>query len=123
MGFLRLRLAAPFHFRAIATNCAFGWRRAGSTQRADLRLVVLPPPYMVESLKAGEVDGFCVGAPWNFVAAEQGLGHTLHYGCEIVERLTEKVLAVRCDWAWRYESVLMRLMSAVSAAAMFACRP
>ena len=33
-GFLRLHLAAHFLFRAIPTNCDFGWRRAGSTQRA-----------------------------------------------------------------------------------------
>ncbi len=39
---------------------------------------------MVESLKTGEVDGFCVGAPWNSAAVEQGLGRTLHFGCEVM---------------------------------------
>jgi NitT/TauT family transport system ATP-binding protein len=95
----------------------------GLDTAADLRLLVLPPPYMVESLRAGEVDGFCVGAPWNFVAEEQGLGHTLHYGCEIVQQLTEKVLAARCDWARQHESILVRLMRAISAAAAFASQP
>ena len=117
-----LTFGSTFPFSCHTYQLRF-WMAAGGLDTAeDLRLVVLPPPYMVDSLKAGEVDGFCVGAPWNFVAAEQGLGHTLHYGCEIIQQLTEKVLAARCDWAQHYESVLIRLMRAVSAAAAFASR-
>src|SRR5438552_5710137 len=41
------------------------WMAAGLDRDDDVRLVVLPPPYMVESLASGQVDGFCVGAPWN----------------------------------------------------------
>ena len=78
---------------------------------------------MVESLKTGEVDGFCVGAPWNSVAVELGLGHILHFGCEVVHPLTEKVLAARQDWTLRNEGVVIRLMRAVSAAAAFASMP
>ena len=65
----------------------------------DVRLVVLPPPYMVESLASGHVDGFCVGAPWNSVAVESGVGRILHFGSEIMARVSEKVLAVREPWA------------------------
>ena len=61
----------------------------------DVRLVVLPPPYMVESLASGHVDGFCVGAPWNSVAVDLGVGNILHFGCEIMARVSEKVLALR----------------------------
>src|SRR5208337_1797253 len=118
-----LTFGSTFPFSCHTYQLRF-WMAAGGLDAAEeLRLVALPPPYMVDSLKAGDVDGFCVGAPWNFVAAEQRLGHTLHYGCEIVQQLTEKVLAARCDWAQRYESVLIRLMRAVSAAAAFASRP
>ena len=47
------------------------WMAAGGIDPdEDVRLVVLPPPYMVESLASGHVDGFCVGAPWNSVAVE-----------------------------------------------------
>jgi len=118
-----LTFGSTFPFSCHTYQLRFWMAAGGLDTDADLRLVVLPPRYMVESLKAGEVDGFCVGAPWNFVAAEQGLGHTLHYGCEIVQQLTEKVLAARCDWAQRHENVLIRLMRAVSAAAAFASRP
>ena len=122
-GFLPLTFGSTFPFSCHSYQLRFWMAAAGLDTAADFRLVVLPPPYMVESLNAGDVDGFCVGAPWNFVAAEQGLGHTLHYGCEIVRRLTEKVLAARCDWAQNYESVLIRLMRAISAAAEFASQP
>jgi len=76
------------------------WMAAGGVDPdEDVRLVVLPPPYMVESLASGHVDGFCVGAPWNLVAVEAGLGHILHLGCEVMAQLSEKVLAMRERWA------------------------
>jgi NitT/TauT family transport system ATP-binding protein len=118
-----LTFGSTFPFSCHSYQLRFWMAAGGLDTAADLRLVVLPPPYMIESLNAGEVDGFCVGAPWNFVAAKQGLGHTLHYGCEIVQQLTEKVLAARCNWARRHEGVLIRLMRAISAAAAFASQP
>ena len=49
------------------------WMAAGGVDPdEDVRLVVLPPPYMVESLQNGHVDAFCVGAPWNSVAVDLG---------------------------------------------------
>ena len=76
------------------------WMAAGGVDPdEDVRLVVLPPPYMVDSLTGGQVDGFCVGAPWNSVAVESGVGRILHFGCEIMARVSEKVLAVRERWA------------------------
>jgi NitT/TauT family transport system ATP-binding protein len=45
------------------------WMAAGGVDPdEDVRLVVLPPPYMAASLGEGQVDGFCAGAPWNSVA-------------------------------------------------------
>ena len=88
------------------------WMAAGGIDPDDdVRLVVLPPPYMVESLTNGHVDGFCVGAPWNSVAVDAGIGRILHFGCEIQSRVTEKVFAVRERWAarWRRRRVLPRL--------------
>ena len=76
------------------------WMAAGGVDPdEDVRLVVLPPPYMVESLQNGHVDGFCVGAPWNSVAVDLGIGHILHFVSEIFARAAEKVLGVRQRWA------------------------
>ncbi len=61
----------------------------------DVRLVVLPPPYMVESLANRHVDAFCVGAPWNSVAVDLGIGLILHFVSAIFARAAEKVLGLR----------------------------
>ena len=49
------------------------WMAAGGIDPdEDVRLVVLPPPYMVDSLASRHVDGFCVGAPWEFGRGQTG---------------------------------------------------
>jgi ABC-type nitrate/sulfonate/bicarbonate transport system substrate-binding protein len=85
----------------------------------DVRLVVLPPPYMVDSLSSRQVDSFCVGAPWNAVAVELGIGHILHFGSDIFARAPEKVLAVRAAWSANRDDVLKRLVGALGQAAEF----
>jgi ABC-type nitrate/sulfonate/bicarbonate transport system substrate-binding protein len=60
----------------------------------DVRLVAIPPPLMVESLRAGQVDGFCVGEPWNSLAVAQGIGEIVIRKSEIFPNGIEKVLAV-----------------------------
>jgi NitT/TauT family transport system ATP-binding protein len=96
------------------------WMAAGGVDPdEDVRLVVLPPPYMVDSLASGHVDGFCVGAPWNSVAVDLGIGVILHFVCEILERAMEKLLAVRATWAQDNPDVLLRLVRAHRKAADF----
>jgi NitT/TauT family transport system ATP-binding protein len=96
------------------------WMAAGGVDPdEDVRLVVLPPPYMVESLASGHVDAFCVGAPWNSVAVDLGVGHILHFVSDILARAAEKVLAVREPWADKNPQVLAALIRAHARAAQF----
>jgi two-component system, oxyanion-binding sensor len=96
------------------------WMAAGGVDPdEDVRLVVLPPPYMVESLASGHVDGFCVGAPWNSVAVDSGVGRILHFGCEIMARVSEKVLAVRERWAEENPDTLAALIRALARASAY----
>jgi NitT/TauT family transport system ATP-binding protein len=74
---------------------------------------------MVESLASGHVDGFCVGAPWNSVAVDLGIGFILHFVSEILLRAAEKVLAVRARWAQEHPDTLRRLVRAHHRAAAF----
>ena len=100
------------------------WMAAGGVDPdEDVRLVVLPPPYMVESLANGHVDAFCVGAPWNSVAVDLGVGHILHFVSDILVRAAEKVLAVRQNWADRNPDVLKALVRAHIRAAEFIEQP
>ena len=96
------------------------WMAAGGVDPdEDVRLVVLPPPYMVESLSSGHVDAFCVGAPWNSVAVDLGVGHILHFVSDILARAAEKMLAVREPWADKNPQVLAALIRALARAAQF----
>ncbi|HEV7876979.1 CmpA/NrtA family ABC transporter substrate-binding protein [Bradyrhizobium sp.] len=96
------------------------WMAAGGVDPdEDVRLVVLPPPYMVDSLASGHVDAFCVGAPWNSVAVDLGVGHILHFVADILVRAAEKVLAVRRDWAEKNPDLVAALIRAHFRAAEF----
>ena len=96
------------------------WMAAGGVDPdEDVRLVVLPPPYMVESLANRHVDAFCVGAPWNSVAVDLGIGYILHFVSEILSRAAEKLLAVRASWAQEHPDLLRRLVRAHGKAAAF----
>jgi len=96
------------------------WMAAGGVDPdEDVRLVVLPPPYMVESLANKHVDGFCVGAPWNSVAVDLGIGAILHFCCEIVARGAEKVRSLRTSGAQENPDLVQRLVRAHRRAADF----
>ena len=100
------------------------WMAAGGVDPdEDVRLVVLPPPYMVDSLASGQVDAFCVGAPWNSVAVDLGVGHILHFVSDILVRAAEKVLAVRQNWSQKNPDVLAALIRAAARAAEFIEQP
>jgi ABC-type nitrate/sulfonate/bicarbonate transport system substrate-binding protein len=100
------------------------WMAAGGVDPdEDVRLVVLPPPYMVDSLANGHVDAFCVGAPWNSVAVDLGIGHILHFVSDILVRAAEKVLAVRQSWSQNNPEVVAALIRAAFRAAEFIEQP
>ena len=96
------------------------WMAAGGIDPdEDVRLVVLPPPYMVESLANKHVEAFCVGAPWNSVAVDLGIGYILHFVSDILASAAEKVLAVRSSWAQENPDTLAALVRAHGRAAAF----
>lgn len=61
----------------------------------DVDIVTVPPPYCADALESGEVDGVCVGEPWNSVAVERGAGAIILVTAQIWRRGVEKVLAMR----------------------------
>jgi ABC-type nitrate/sulfonate/bicarbonate transport system substrate-binding protein len=100
------------------------WMAAGGVDPdEDVQLVVLPPPYMVDSLANGHVDAFCVGAPWNSVAVDLGIGHILHFVADILLSAVEKVLAVRQAWSEQHPELVTALVRAHLRAAEFIEQP
>jgi NitT/TauT family transport system ATP-binding protein len=61
----------------------------------DVEITTVPPPFCADALEAGEVDGICVGEPWNSVAVERGAGQIVLATAQIWRRGVEKVLALR----------------------------
>jgi two-component system, oxyanion-binding sensor len=121
-GFEPLNFGMTFPFSNHNYQLRYWMAAGGVDPDEDVRLVVLPPPYMVESLASGHVDAFCVGAPWNSVAVDLGIGNILHFGCEIMTRASEKALALRESWADENPDALVALVRAMVRASEFATR-
>jgi two-component system, oxyanion-binding sensor len=114
-----LTFAMTFPFSTHNYQLRFWMAAGGVDPDEDVRLVVLPPPYMVDSLANGQVDAFCVGAPWNSIAVDRGVGHILHFVSDILVRAAEKVVAVRQSWSEKNPEVVAALIRAAFRAAEF----
>jgi len=96
---------------------------AGLVPDADVRLVVVPPPFMVEALANGIVDGFCVGSPWNSVAVDAGHGHIVALGPDLLADCPEKVLALGARRAEQEPALISALVRALRGAADWCAEP
>ncbi len=114
-----LTFAMTFPFSTHNYQLRFWMAAGGVDPDEDVRLVVLPPPFMAETIAGGQIDGFCVGAPWNSIAVDHGDGHILHFVSDILVRAAEKVLALRQSWADRNPETVAALMRAASRGADF----
>jgi nitrate/nitrite transport system ATP-binding protein len=91
---------------------------AGIHPERDVELLVIPPPQMVAALKAGTIDGYCVGEPWNSRAVSEGLGTVIATDVELWNGHGEKVLGVKEAWAAAYPRTHQALVQAL----LEACR-
>ena len=90
---------------------------------AEVGLTVVPPPQMVTAFQSGQIDGCCVGEPWNTRAVRAGLGHLLVTDREIVPHPPGKVLGVTRAWAERHPASHRALIRALTDAARWLDRP
>jgi two-component system, oxyanion-binding sensor len=70
---------------------------SGLDPNVDVEIVTIAPPFAADALDKGEVDGICVGAPWNSVAVERGVGVVIATTSQIWLRGVEKVLAMKTE--------------------------
>ncbi len=91
--------------------------KGGLDPDRDVQIAVLPPPQVSLNLKAGNLDGYCVGEPWNTIAIREGHGFPVATSRSLSPGHPEKVLMTKADFAnnRREEAV------ALSAAVMEAC--
>lgn len=88
----------------------------------DVHMVVVPPPQMAPNLKAGNLDGFCVGEPWNSAAVQSRAGWCVAVSAELAPGHPEKVLMVRRDFAERRAEEHCRLVAALLEAGAYCDR-
>lgn len=67
-------------------------RRHGLSCPADVEIIFLPPPLMPRHLKAGHIDGYCVGEPWNSESILAGNGWCPATSSDLSHGHPEKVL-------------------------------
>ncbi|MDB5775789.1 MAG: nitrate transporter [Herbaspirillum sp.] len=79
----------------------------------DARVITVPPPQMVANMRVGNMDGFCVGEPWNHRAIVDGVGITAITSQDIWKDHPEKVLGATADFAGKYPNTCRALIAAV----------
>jgi ABC-type nitrate/sulfonate/bicarbonate transport system substrate-binding protein len=125
----KLRKERTFTFGAVAifSSHRFLLRKwllnSGIHPERDVRIVIVPPPQMVPNLKAGHLDGFCVGEPWNSVAAQSRVGRCVAVSSELAPGHPEKVLMVRRDFADKHAEEHTALLAALLDACAFCDDP
>jgi bicarbonate transport system ATP-binding protein len=100
------------------------WLAAGGIDPdKDVNLMTIPPAQMMVDLKAGSIDGYCVGEPWNYRAAKEGVGFTIASDLGIWNGHPGKVLGVREDWANAYPNTHIALVKALLEACQYCADP
>ena len=91
----KLRFGVVHRFSSHNYMLRYWLAGCGLRPDADVEIATVPPPFCADALEAGEVDGICVGEPWNSVAVERGVGRIVLVTAQIWRRGVEKVLAMR----------------------------
>jgi two-component system, oxyanion-binding sensor len=118
-----LNLAMVYPFSCHNYELRYWLSAAGINPDQDVRLLVLPPPLLVDALREGQIDGFCVGEPWNSLAVAVGVGSIVASTSAIWRLSPEKVLGCRLAWAQRHPDRLLALIRALYRAAVWCENP
>jgi nitrate/nitrite transport system ATP-binding protein len=89
----------------------------------DINLVVIPPQEMVSRLKSGQIEGFCVGEPWNTQAIQEGIGFVIATDLDIWAGNPEKVLGFTESWVQQHPNTHMAIVKAILEACEYCDEP
>ncbi|MEJ6003969.1 CmpA/NrtA family ABC transporter substrate-binding protein [Paucibacter sp. AS339] len=79
----------------------------------DAKVITVPPPQMVANMRVGNMDGYCVGEPWNHRAIVDGIGVTAVTTQDIWKDHPEKVLASSGEFVKKYPNTARAVIMAV----------
>lgn len=86
---------------------------------ADVKTIVVPPPQMVANMRVGNMDGYCVGEPWNARAIADNIGFTAVTTQELWKDHPEKVLGTTLEFVQKYPNTTRAMIMAVLEASMY----
>ena len=79
----------------------------------DAKVITVPPPQMVANMRVGNMDGFCVGEPWNHRAIIDGIGITAATTQDVWKDHPEKVLGTTAEFVKKYPNTARAVTMAV----------
>jgi nitrate/nitrite transport system substrate-binding protein len=86
---------------------------AGINPMKDAKVITVPPPQMVANMRVGNMDGFCVGEPWNHRAIIDGIGITAATTQDVWKDHPEKVLGTTGEFVKKYPNTSRAVIMAV----------
>jgi nitrate/nitrite transport system substrate-binding protein len=90
------------------------WMAAnGINPLSDAKVITVPPPQMVANMRVGNMDGYCVGEPWNHRAIIDGIGITAMTTQDIWKDHPEKVLATTGEFAKKNPNTCRAVTAAI----------
>ncbi len=85
----------------------------GINPMKDAKVITVPPPQMVANMRVGNMDGFCVGEPWNHRAIMDGIGVTATTTQDIWKDHPEKVLGTTSEFVQKYPNTARAVTAAI----------
>jgi nitrate/nitrite transport system substrate-binding protein len=85
----------------------------GINPMQDAKVITVPPPQMVANMRVGNMDGFCVGEPWNHRAIMDGIGITAATTQDVWRDHPEKVLGTTAEFAQKYPNTARAVTAAI----------
>ena len=95
------------------------WLSAVGVDQKQVGIKVIPPPQMVANMRVDNMDGFCVGEPWNGVAVKEGIGFTHLTTQEVWNNHPEKALVVNDAFSSSSKEHLKKVMKAIIEASIW----
>ena len=86
---------------------------AGINPMKDTKVITVPPPQMVANMRVGNMDGFCVGEPWNHRAVIDGIGITAATTQDVWRDHPEKVLGTTGEFVKKFPNTARAVTCAV----------
>jgi NitT/TauT family transport system ATP-binding protein len=91
----RLHLGVVHRYSSHSYMLRYWLAASGIRPDEDVEIVTVAPPFVADAMETGEIDGACVGEPWNSAAVARGVGVIVLATAQIWRRGVEKVLAFR----------------------------